>query len=90
MSASWRYQLPGACSSSVMTKASDSAICSAIVPNAPAGAHPNSVRRERQVAFALRRRTDFVIASLICGADGEAGRSRADARLCAQQASGAA
>jgi hypothetical protein len=89
MSAPWRYQLPGACSSSVMTKASDSAICSAIVPNAPAGAHPNSVRRERQVAFALRRRTDSVIASLIRGADGEAGRPGADARPCVRRAAGA-
>src|SRR3954466_8811228 len=70
-----------ACLSSVMTKASDSAICCAIVPDAPAGASPNSVRRERQVASALRRRTDFAIVSLTCGTDGIAGCACPDARV---------
>ncbi len=39
-------------------------------PHAPAGAIPDSVRRERQVASALRDCTDFRIASLSRGADG--------------------
>jgi len=73
-----------------MTNVSDSGICCAIVPNAPAGATPNCVRRERQVAFALRRRTDFVIASLICDADGMARRARGQVRACAHPAGSAA
>jgi hypothetical protein len=36
----------------------------------PAGAAPNSLRRERQVASALRNCTDFLMTSLICGAEG--------------------
>lgn len=50
--------------------------------HAPAGAIPNRCRREMQVASALRRRTDSVIASLICGADGKPGGARGDACLC--------
>ena len=57
-------------------------------PHAPAGAAPNSCRRERQVAFALRIRTDSVIASLIRGG------AENGARLCpglpARTADGAA
>jgi hypothetical protein len=57
-------------------------------PHAPAGAAPNSCRRERQVAFALRRRTDSVIASLTRGG------AEIGARLCpgapARPADGAA
>jgi hypothetical protein len=45
-------------------------------PHAPAGAAPNSCRRERLVAFALRRRIDSVTASLIRGA------AEIGARLC--------
>ena len=45
-------------------------------PHAPAGAAPNSCRRERQVAFALRRRIDSVSASLIRGG------AELDARPC--------
>jgi hypothetical protein len=45
-------------------------------PHAPAGAAPNSCRRERQVAFALRGRTDPVTASLTHGA------TEVGARLC--------
>jgi hypothetical protein len=45
-------------------------------PHAPAGAAPNSCRRERLVAFALRRRIDSVTASLIRGA------AQIGARLC--------
>ncbi len=41
-------------------------------PHAPAGATPDSIRRERQVAFALRDCTAFVIASLRCGAGASA------------------
>ena len=44
-------------------------------PQAPAGATPRCIRRERRVASALRRRTDFMFASLICGADGTPGRA---------------
>jgi hypothetical protein len=47
----------------------------------PAGAAPNSLRCERQVASALRSNPDFVTASLICGADGIAGRACAGLRL---------
>jgi hypothetical protein len=47
-------------------------------PHTPAGAAPNSPRRERQVAFALRNNSDLLMMSLICGA---AGRSRGDLRL---------
>jgi hypothetical protein len=50
-------------------------------PHTPAGAAPNSLRRERQVASALRNSTDFLIASLICGAGGTAGRACAASRL---------
>jgi len=50
-------------------------------PQAPAGATPRCIRRERRVASALRRRTDSMFASLICGADGTTGRAVPDARL---------
>lgn len=50
-------------------------------PHTPAAGHPQGLRRERQVAPALRNRTDFVTASLICGADGITGGPRAEARL---------
>ena len=43
-------------------------------PWAPAGAAPQCIRRERRVASALRRRIDFMFASLICGPAGTAGR----------------
>ena len=49
--------------------------------HAPAGASPNSVRRERQVASALRNCTDFVIARLAYDAAGKPGRHPAEARL---------
>jgi len=39
-------------------------------PHAPAGTTPDNIRRGRQAASALRRRTDFTIASLICGTAG--------------------
>ncbi len=58
-------------------------------PHTPAGATPESPRRERQVASALRNSTDFVIASLICGADGTTGRACAEARLRRAAAIGA-
>jgi len=44
------------------------------------GVTPHRPRRERQVASALRNRTDLTIANLICGAAGPAGRPRAGAR----------
>ena len=47
-------------------------------PHTPAGAARDSRRRERQVASALRNSTDLLIASLICGAAGTAGRACAD------------
>ena len=47
-------------------------------PQAPAGATPRCIRRERRVASALRRRIDFMFASLICGPAGAAGQ-----RCCA-------
>jgi hypothetical protein len=50
-------------------------------PHAPAGAAPNSFRRERQVASALRRRTDSVFASSIRGAAGDTGGARFCARV---------
>ena len=50
-------------------------------PHTPAGAAPNSLRCERQVASALRSNPDFMTASLICGADGIAGRACAELRL---------
>jgi hypothetical protein len=50
-------------------------------PHTPAGAAPNSPWCERQVASALRSNPDFVTASLICGADGTAGRACAELRL---------
>ena len=50
-------------------------------PHSPAGAALNSLRRERQVASALRNCTDFVMTSLICGAGGIAGRAGTDPRL---------
>ena len=49
-------------------------------PHTPAGAAPNSLRCERQVASALRSNSDFMTVSLTCGADGTAGRACAD--LC--------
>ena len=49
-------------------------------PHTPAGGvTPNRCRRELQVAFALRNRTDCMIASSICGAAGPAGRPSAEA-----------
>ena len=42
-------------------------------PQAPAGNIPQCIRRERRVASALRRRIDFMFASLICGPAGTAG-----------------
>jgi hypothetical protein len=42
-------------------------------PQAPAGTHPQCNRREWRVASALRRRIDFMFASLICGTAGTAG-----------------
>ena len=48
----------------------------AIDPMRPPEPPPNSCRRERQVASALRRRTDSVIASLIRGGADDG------ARLC--------
>jgi hypothetical protein len=50
-------------------------------PHTPAGVTPNNLRRERQVASALRNTTDFEIASFNCGADGTAGGTCADPRL---------
>ena len=50
-------------------------------PQAPAGATPRCFRRERRVASPLRRRTDFMFASLICGADGITGRAWLDVHL---------
>ena len=50
-------------------------------PQAPAGATPRCIRRERRVASALRRRIDSMFASLIRGADGTTGRAWLDARL---------
>ena len=50
-------------------------------PHTPAGAAPNSLRCERQVASALRSNPDLMTASLICGADGIAGRACAELRL---------
>ena len=44
------------------------------------GVTPYRRWRERQVASALRDRTVFMIASLICGAAGTVGRTSADAR----------
>jgi hypothetical protein len=49
-------------------------------PHTPAGALSNGLRRERQVASALRNNTDFLMTSLICGTDGIAGRAGADPR----------
>ncbi len=49
-------------------------------PHTPAGGVTPNLRRERQVASALRNRTNFMIASLICGAAGTAGRASAEAR----------
>ena len=45
-------------------------------PQAPAGATPRCIRRERRVASALRRRIDFMLACLICGPAGTAGLPR--------------
>ena len=50
-------------------------------PQAPAGATPQCIRRERRVASALRRRTDSMFTSLICGANGTTGRAWPDVRL---------
>ena len=49
-------------------------------PQAPAGATPQCIRRERRVATALRRHIDSMFASLICGADGTTGRAWPDVR----------
>ena len=50
-------------------------------PQAPTGATPRCIRRERRVASALRRRTDSMFTSLICGANGTTGRAWPDVRL---------
>jgi hypothetical protein len=50
-------------------------------PQAPAGATPRCIRRERRVASALHTRIDSMSVSLICGADGTTGRARLDVRL---------
>src|SRR5260370_34080177 len=50
-------------------------------PQAPAGATPRCIRRERRVASALRRRTDPMVASLICGAERTTERGWPDRRL---------
>ena len=48
-------------------------------PHTPAGGvTPHRHRRELQVASALRNRTTFMIASLICGAAGLTGRPGAE------------
>jgi hypothetical protein len=71
----------GRFSSSVMTDASRRAISSLHTLNTLAGGvTPNRLRRERQVASALRNRTDFMIASFYCGAAGTAGHASAEAR----------
>jgi len=43
--------------------------------HAPAGAPPGA-RHEQRAASALRKRIDFMFASLICGFPGSPGRSR--------------
>ena len=49
-------------------------------PHTPAGGvTPHRLRRERQVASALRNHTNFMIANLICGAAGIAGRASGEA-----------
>ncbi len=48
-------------------------------PHTPADGVTPYLRRERQVASALRNRTDFMIANLTCGAAGTAGRASAEA-----------
>ena len=50
-------------------------------PQAPAGATPRCIRRERRVASALHKRIDSMSVSLICGADGTTGRAWLDVRL---------
>ena len=50
-------------------------------PQAPAGATPRCIRRERRVASALHKRIDSMSVSLICGADGTTRRARLDVRL---------
>jgi hypothetical protein len=55
-------------------------------PHPPAGAASNSLRRERQVASALRNCTDFLMTSLICGAGGIAGQAGVGARSRTRQA----
>jgi len=52
-------------------------------PQAPAGNIPQCIRRERRVASALRRRIDFMFASLICGFPASPGRIRRAACACA-------
>jgi hypothetical protein len=49
-------------------------------PNPPAGAAPQSCRRERQVASALRNCTDFVIATVNRCGDGRTGRAGGGSR----------
>ena len=49
-------------------------------PHTPAGGVTPNLRRERQVASALRTHTDFMIANLICGPAGTTGGASAEAR----------
>jgi hypothetical protein len=71
-----RDRARGTHASSVMTNASHRAISGSHTPILPpAGVLPSSLRRERQVAFALRSTTDLMDASLIRGADSAAGRA---------------
>ena len=62
----------------MMTNGSDGAISGRNTPEGSRRSHPQCVRRERRVASALRRRIDFMFASLICGPAGAAGQ-----RCCA-------
>jgi hypothetical protein len=51
--------------------------------HAPAGAAPPGARHEQRAASALRKRIDFMFASLICGFPGSPGRIRRAACACA-------
>jgi len=56
----------------------------AAYPHTPAGGVTPHLRRERQVAFALRTQTDLMIANLTCGPAGTTGGASAEARPRAQ------
>jgi len=59
-----------------MTNGSDSAISSPRnIPTLPLEPPPGA-RHEQRAASALRKRIDFMFASLICGFPGSPGRSR--------------